>query len=212
VPSVVARCLTQTLNEEWLIWAAKIAWVDGTKFRALCGDSYPADARAECLLRRDHVAPDPSCTCGFHAVSHSEGLSPFAARLVARFSTTIGASRSRQPTRLIGTDAMMPAELTVVLSGRVLTFQWSGDAVLFRAERQTVVSVRRPGESATGPDDPTGVLSRVVPREPIGVGPVRLALPREAPPTVPISDDAGYCIMPTAPHPLSRQRPAFSAI
>ena len=25
LPSVVARCLTQTLNEEWLIWATKIA-------------------------------------------------------------------------------------------------------------------------------------------------------------------------------------------
>src|SRR5262249_24186033 len=173
---------------------------------------YPADARAECQHQRNHVAPDPTCTCGFHAVSHAQDGWPFAGpRPLGWASTAARVNRSRQPTRAIGTDPM-PAVLSVVLSGRVLTFEWPGDSVLFRAERQTVVSVNRLANSATEPDDPTGTLSWVTPREPIGVGPVRLVLPREEPPTVLISDDAGYCIMPTAPRLIDRQRSALSAI
>jgi len=36
------------------------------------------------------------------------------------------------------------AALTVALSGRVLAFEWAGEGVLWRAERQTVVRIERP--------------------------------------------------------------------
>ena len=40
-----------------------------------------------------------------------------------------------------------PTALTVALSGRVLAFEWPGEGVLWRAERQTVVRIERPARS-----------------------------------------------------------------
>ena len=92
--------------------------------------------------------------------------------------------------------------LTVALSGRVLAFEWRGEGVLWRAERQTVVHVERPPlsdrmEGALGrlrrPDDPDGRLAAVRAATPRDSGPMRLSLP--ASPTVlqVCHDDAGWC-------------------
>jgi len=93
--------------------------------------------------------------------------------------------------------------LTVALSGRVLAFEWAGEGVLWRAERQTVVRIDRPApsdrtEEALGqrrhPGDPGGRLAVVPAAPPRDSGPVRLDLPVSAP-VLPVGhDDAGWCV------------------
>src|SRR5204863_8444714 len=70
VPAEIERCLTQTIDGTWVIWAYKVdrPAADG-QFRPLsAGVLYPTDAVAACL-RTSHHAPQPNCSCGFHAVS-----------------------------------------------------------------------------------------------------------------------------------------------
>jgi len=120
LPEGLEEHLTTTVNGLWVVWAHKLAQPAGDLFLPLTGGpGYPADARAECRARRGrpaHDAPDPGCTCGFHALS------------------------SR---RLPGLPPGFTA-LTVALSGRVLALEWAGEGVLWRAERQTVVRMERP--------------------------------------------------------------------
>src|SRR5215469_3815298 len=120
LPEVLEQHLTTTMDGLWVVWAYKLARQEGDLFVPLTGGSgYPADARATCKLRGlrgAHDAPDPKCTCGFHAVS----------------------SRSLPGLPLAGGSFRA---LTVALSGRVLAFEWAGGGVLWRAERQTVVRV-----------------------------------------------------------------------
>jgi hypothetical protein len=105
--------------------------------------------------------------------------------------------------------------LQVALSGRTLAFEWLGDRVLFRAERQTVARVntvpvgdrvllRADGEAvarmimapvADPPDDPGEQLSRLRAETPEGDGPIRLQIPRTDPPRIPVQDDAGYAAL-----------------
>ena len=155
------------------LWAYKLAWPEGDLFVPLTGGhGYPADATAQCRHRGAHDAPDPRCTCGFHALSSRRlpGLPVCAGFTV----------------------------LTVALSGRVLAFEWAGEGVLWRAQRQTVVRIKRPGlfdrETLRGyiaqvgeqtpvsgkrrhPYDPDGRLASVLPDAPRDSGPVRLDLP-----------------------------------
>jgi hypothetical protein len=102
VPEVLQEHLTTTIDGTWVVWAHKLAWQQGDLFMPLTGGpGYPADARARCRRARGkHDAPDPSCTCGFHAVSNPAlpGL-PVSPEFTA---------------------------LTVALSGRVLAFEWAG--------------------------------------------------------------------------------------
>lgn len=118
VPDVVGECLTTTVDGHWVVWAHKVAKPDGDRFRPLVrGACYPADAVAECraIFGRGsgrHAAPDPACTCGFHALSR-----PW-------FIQSAGA-----------------VCLEVALSGRILAYEWPQQGVLFRAERQTVMRV-----------------------------------------------------------------------
>ena len=115
LPAELDEHLTTTVNGQWVVWAHKLARQKGDLFVPLTGGpGYPADARAECRfqgVRSAHDAPDPGCTCGFHALSSRRfpGL-PAGRRFTA---------------------------LTVALSGRVLAFEWAGGGVLWRAERQT---------------------------------------------------------------------------
>src|SRR5215472_14785559 len=122
LPEDLHEHLTTTVDGLWVVWAYKLARPVGDLFVPLTGGSgYPADARAECRrrgVRGAHAAPDPRCTCGFHALS-SRGL----------------------PGLPVGHGFMA---LTVALYGRVLAFEWAGDGVLWRAERQTVVRIERP--------------------------------------------------------------------
>ena len=184
LPAELEEHLTTTVSGLWVVWAHKLAWQVGDRFLPLTGGpGYPADARAECRKRGGHDAPDPGCTCGFHALS-SGGLP--------------GLPADRDFTRL-----------TVVLSGRVLAFEWAGGGVLWRAERQTVVRIERSArlnrlarsnraEEVPGkrrhPDDPDGrpaVVPAVTPRD---WGPIRLNLPVSAP-VLPVGhDDAGWCV------------------
>ncbi len=180
VPEELREHLTETVDGQWVIWAYKLARQRGDLFVPMRGDcSYPADARAECRARGDHGshrAPDPECTCGFHALSD---------RTLPRLPRRGGFSA-----------------LTVALSGRVLAFEWAGAGVLWRAERQTVVRVGRqawpgwPGETPVlrrRPDDPDGHLAVLPGAAPRDSGPVRLALPASCP-VLPVSDDdAGWC-------------------
>ena len=183
VPGELAEHLTTTVDGLWVVWAHKLARPVGDLFVPLTGGSgYPADARATCRrrgARRAHDAPDPRCTCGFHALS------------------------SR---RLPGLPAGRGfTALTVALSGRVLALDWAGEGVLWRAERQTVVRIERPArfertEPVQGkrrhpgdPDDRPAVLPAATPRD---SGPVRLSLP-VSPPLLPVChDDAGWCVGP----------------
>jgi len=113
LPKGLEEHLTTTVNGLWVVWAHKLARQVGDLFVPLTGGSgYPADARARCRfrgVRGDHDAPDPGCTCGFHALS----------------------SR-RLPGLPVGRGF---TALTVALSGRVLAFEWAGEGVLWRAER-----------------------------------------------------------------------------
>jgi hypothetical protein len=186
--SQLADNLTTTVEGKWVVWAFKLARVAGDQFVPLTGrGSYPADATAACLAGsgRRHSAPEPWCTCGFHALSEPQ---------------------------LPGLPTWDPAVLlTVALSGRVLAFEWHRGGVLLRAERQTVLHVRAPvttGDAAQllgeaegvlhRPDDPEGRLTRIHSGVPSGAGPVRLQLPSECR-QVSVSDDAGWCQI--ADHP-----------
>jgi hypothetical protein len=176
----------------WVVWAHKLARQEGKLFVPLTrGAGYPADAKAECRrrgVRSAHDAPDPRCTCGFHALSSREfpGL-PAVSGLTA---------------------------LTVVLSGRVLAFEWAGGGVLWRAERQTVVRTERltrfdwtefqrpprfdrkeeVRDQRRHPGDPDGRLAVVPAVTPRDSGPVRLNLPVSAPVLPVCDDDAGWCV------------------
>ena len=180
VPEEIQEHLTVTAGGLWVVWAYKLARQSAALFVPLRGGTgYPADARAECRSRRAHGAhrvPDPGCTCGFHALS--DGRLPGL------------------PTRM----GLTP--LTVALSGRVLAFEWAGDGVLWRAERQTVVRVGLPpvpdrlGEvppSRRHPDDPDGRLALRPAATPRDSGPVRLNLPASCPVMLMRHDDAGWC-------------------
>jgi hypothetical protein len=180
LPWELQEHLTTTVDGLWVVWAHKLAQPAGDLFIPLTGGpGYPADARAECRYwgaRGAHDAPDPGCTCGFHALS------------------------SR---RLLGLRARMGlTELTVALSGRVLAFEWAGEGVLWRAERQTVVRIERPALSdrreavlakRRHPDDPDGRLAVVPAATPRDSGPVRLNLPVSPPALLMCHDDAGWC-------------------
>ena len=181
LPEELEEHLTTTVTGLWVVWAHKLARPAGDLFVPLTGGpGYPADARAKCRfrgVRGAHAAPDPGCTCGFHALS------------------------SR---RLPGLPAGRGfTALTVALSGRVLAFEWAGEGVLWRAERQTVVRIERPGpfdrtEGILGkrrhPGDPDGrpaVVPGVSPRD---SGPIRLDLPVSCPVLPVCHDDAGWCV------------------
>jgi hypothetical protein len=102
LPEELDEHLTTTVTGLWVVWAHKLARPMGDLFVPLTGGSgYPADARAECRrqgVRRAHDAPDPRCTCGFHALS-TRGLPG----LPAGHGFTA---------------------LAVALSGRVLALEW----------------------------------------------------------------------------------------
>ena len=187
LPGVLEEHLTTTVDGLWMVWAHKVARQEGDRFIPLTGGSgYPADARAECRFRGAHGAPDPGCTCGFHALS----------------------SR-RLPGLLPGRGGL--SVLTVALSGRVLAFEWAGGGVLWRAERQTVVRIERQAvvrversarfdrmEEVPGrrrrPDDPDGRLATLPAAAPRDSGPVRLNLPVSCPVLPVCHDDAGWCV------------------
>jgi hypothetical protein len=192
LPAELDEHLTTTVNGQWVVWAYKLARQEGDLFVPLTGGpGYPADARAECRfrgVRSAHDAPDPGCTCGFHALSSRRfpGL-PAGRRFTA---------------------------LTVALSGRVLAFEWAGGGVLWRAERQTVVRTERltridwrdfqrpprfdrkeeVPDQRRYPGDPDGRLAAVPAVTPRDSGPVRLNLPVSAPVLPVCDDDAGWCM------------------
>ena len=118
-PTELDEHLTVTADGQWVVWAYKLARPQGELFVPLTGGpGYPVDARARCKYWDTHDAPDPGCSCGFHALSDRT---------------------------LPGLPTPGPfAVLTVALSGRVLAFDWRGRGVLWRAERQTVVRVEQP--------------------------------------------------------------------
>jgi hypothetical protein len=188
VPARVAAHLTTTVDGLWVVWAQKVARrARGDRFVPMIGGtSYPTDAvascRAETLLDDVHKAPEPSCRCGFHALSSLDLLGPLHRG---------------------------PVTLTVVLSGRVLAYKWHGGGVLWRAERQTVIRVESSVDlddfldrDERGPGDPDGRTVAVPTRQPHGSGPVRIALPVQRPPAVACHDDAGWCAagLPTQGH------------
>ena len=189
-PTELDEHLTVTVDGQWVVWAYKLARPQGELFVPLTGGpGYPVDARARCKYWDTHDAPDPGCSCGFHALSDRT---------------------------LPGLPTPGPfAVLTVALSGRVLAFDWRGRGVLWRAERQTVVRVEQPDwsgwETRYGrtsrssraervprdrrrPDDPEGRLAAVAGATPRDSGPVRLRLPAGAPVLTVSHDDAGWCL------------------
>jgi hypothetical protein len=182
LPGELEEHLTTTVDGLWVVWAHKLARQAGDLFVPLTGGpGYPADARAGCRFRGArgaHNCPDPGCTCGFHALSSRRlpGL----------------------PVRRGGYTA-----LTVALSGRVLAFEWPGEGVLWRAERQTVVRIERPAlfdrtEGVLGqrrhPGDPDGRAAVVPAATPRDSGPMRLNLPVSSPVLPVCHDDAGWCV------------------
>ena len=199
LPAELDEHLTTTVDGLWIVWAYKLARPVGQMFAPLTfGARYPVDARAKCRHRfKLHAAPDPRCTCGFHALSSRAS----ADRILPHFQT-----------RGVGDGVVA---LTVALSGRVLAFEWDGRAVLWRAERQTVVRVVEPGSLdptrhgiempvfpplAAGisrtpryPGDPDGRPAVVTPAPPRDSGPVRLDLPVSAPVLQVCHDDPGWC-------------------
>ena len=196
LPEELEEHLTTTVDGLWVVWAYKLARLEGDRFVPLRGGpGYPADARATCQargFRGDHDAPDPWCTCGFHALS----------------------SRSL-PGLPVGHGF---TALDVALSGRVLAYEWSGEGVLWRAERQTVVRIERMARAGRAgavlsqrhhPGDPDGRLAAVSPASPRDAGPVRLKLPVSCP-VLPVShDDAGWCLgSSTTALPTSQERSA----
>ena len=203
VPDELEEHLTVTTGGRWVVWAYKLARPEDGLFVPLTGGpGYPADARATCRLWTTHDAPDPGCTCGFHALSDRN---------------------------LPGLPTPGPfATLTVALSGRVLAFDWRGRGILWRAERQTVVRVcpldqsgwenrydpARPGRGERvprgrrRPDDPEGRLAAVAGAAPRDPGPIRLRLPASAP-VLPVRDDAGWCRNSGDSGPLQRSPAAL---
>ena len=181
LPEELEEHLTTTVDGLWVVWAHKLARPVGDLFLPLTGGpGYPADARAVCRSRGAHKAPDPGCTCGFHALS-GQNLS----------GLPVGHSFTA---------------LSVALSGRVLAFTWPGGGVLWRAERQTVVRIDRPAlsgraEAVLGkhrpPGDPDGRLAVVPAAAPRDSGPVRLNLPVSCPVLPLCHDDAGWCVGPS---------------
>jgi len=182
LPEELEEHLTTTVDGLWVVWAYKLARQEGDRFVPLTGGSgYPADARAECRFRGArgaHGAPDPGCTCGFHALSSQ-----------------------RLPGLPVGMGGFRA--LTVALSGRVLAFDWRGGGVLWRAERQTVVRIERPARfdwmeevprRRRRPDDPDGRLAVLPAGPPRDSGPVRLNLPVSCPVLPVCHDDAGWCV------------------
>jgi hypothetical protein len=181
LPEELQEHLTTTVNGLWVVWAHKLARQVGNLFVPLTGGSgYPADARASCRrrgVRGTHDAPDPGCTCGFHALSSQ-----------------------RLPGLPVGRGF---TALTVALSGRVLAFEWVGEGVLWRAERQTVVRIERPApfgrpDGVLGqrrhPGDPDGRPAVVPGATPRDSGPIRLDLPVSSPVLPLCHDDAGWCM------------------
>ena len=180
LPEHLEEHLTTTVDGLWVVWAHKLARQEGDLFVPLTGGpGYPADAKATCRrrgARGAHDAPDPRCTCGFHALS---------SRRLPGLPTHHGLTA-----------------LTVALSGRVLAFEWAGGGVLWRAERQTVVRIERPApfDRAEGllgkrrrPDDPDGRLAAVSAATPRDSGPIRLNLPVSPAVLAVCHDDAGWC-------------------
>ena len=181
LPEGLEEHLTTTADGLWVVWAHKLARRTGDMFVPLRGGAgYPADAKAECRrreVRGAHAAPDPGCTCGFHALSSQ---------------------------RLPGLpDRRAFAALTVALSGRVLAYEWAYEGVLWRAERQTVVRIDRLGTVDRAvpvpgrrrhPGDPDGRLAAIPAVTPHDSGPVRLTLPVSAPVLPVCHDDAGWCV------------------
>jgi hypothetical protein len=181
LPEELDEHLTTTVTGLWVVWAHKVARQAGDLFVPLTGGpGYPADATARCRyrsVRGAHDAPDPGCTCGFHALSN---LTLPLLRIGRGFTA-----------------------LTVALSGRVLAFEWAGEGVLWRAERQTVIRIELPFwlNQAEGvlakrrdPDDPDSRAAVVPAAPPADSGPVRLDLP-DAPAVLPVChDDAGWCM------------------
>jgi hypothetical protein len=196
LPEELGEHLTTTVDGLWVVWAHKLALPMGDLFVPLTGGSgYPADARAECRRQgvgRAHDAPDPGCTCGFHALS------------------------SRSLPGLPASGGV--TALTVALSGRVLALEWAGDGVLWRAERQTVVRTGRPARfdriapvpgKRHHPGDPDGRAAVVPAAAPRDSGPVRLNLPASCPVLPVCHDDAGWCMgSSTVGHPQESLVPA----
>ncbi|WP_143837531.1 hypothetical protein, partial [Nocardia seriolae] len=115
VPDPVQPSLSRTDDGIWVILAHKVAHrIEGKDLfvPATGGDPYPLDAIAQCRRGATHPAPDPNCTCGFHAVSES-APEPYGGRFTV---------------------------LSVALSGRILAAHWTHGGILFRAERQTVLT------------------------------------------------------------------------
>jgi hypothetical protein len=194
VPGVVAGALVRTTEDRWVVWAHKIAQPVGRGFVPLNprGGWYPRVAIARCWRGGSHAAPDPLCTCGFHALTSPDGLP--AGRGFER--------------------------LEVALSGRILAVEFR-TGVLYRAAEQAVLRIdpRRPGgplhlRPATtggpadlvgrqsGPGDGDGDRIRRRSTTPRGSGPVRLALPSDPPTIVGVEDDAGLCGL-AGPSPVS---------
>jgi len=199
VSAELDKHLTTTVDGLWVVWAYKLARPVGDLFVPLThGARYPADAKAKCRHRfKYHTAPDPACTCGFHALSSQASAGEMISYLRAK-----------------GADRGVLA-LSVRLSGRILAFEWAGRVVLWRAERQTVVRVVEPGSldltrhdiempvflplaagiSSTprSPGDPDGRPAVVTSSPPRDSGPVRLDLPVSAPVLQVCHDDVGWC-------------------
>ncbi len=174
VPWQLESSLTTATDGRWVLWAYKVAVADGELFRPITGGApYPADAIAQCFRGGRHHAPDPTCTCGFHALSaHLGGF---------------------------GREGLV--QLEVALTGRVLAYEWPAGGALFRAEHQTVARIHPPrtaDATSRQPPDTAGRLARVVAGVPAGSGPVRLELPTATPPAVGVHDDVGLCFL-TAP-------------
>ncbi|HUS21618.1 MAG TPA: hypothetical protein VMZ66_06355 [Aeromicrobium sp.] len=206
VPDVVRDCLTETADGRWVVWAQKLARPDGERYGPLTGGgTYPADATAACRLESGHDAPQPDCSCGFHALSRprpdlvsGSKAAVLLAMIGPRFAG--GGQRTSGMPLPFGVRA-----LEVVLSGRVLALRWHSDAVLFRAARQTVVRALHDQSTSAEPDDPGGVLARMLIPQPTGEGPRRLRLPLATPPAVDVDDDAGFCTFVHAPQvPVGR--------
>jgi len=194
LPELAEEHLTATTDGLWVVWAYKLARQEGDLFIPLTGHpGYPADARATCRYRgahgahaAPHAAPDPKCTCGFHALSNR-----------------------KLPRLPVDPDFRV---LTVALTGRILAFQWDVGGVLWRAERQTVLRIERDSLLDrtdilwdilnARPDDPEGRLEAVHPEAPRDSGPIRLTLPASAP-MLPVGhDDAGWCLATSTPQHL----------
>ena len=201
VPDVVASSLTQTVEGDWVVWAHKLARPAGDGFMPLSGgDAYPADAVARCRNGGRHDAPQQTCSCGFYAVSHPLDALPGLLGLQVVLSGRVLAFEcpwSPVPRRRMFVTGM------VRVNGRTMTFgnepepddDWPADALLFRAERQTVVRVAGPAPAPPPPDDPGGDLSMLTGRRPRGAGPVRLSLRASTPAPVAVEDHAGCCVL-----------------